>query len=428
MIRTFVSFPINNVNYFKKQLLNWTRQLEVCCFLDNNNYSFGYNTYECILAAGVTTQVSASAGDAFNQLQQFFFLEKDWIFGHLGYDLKNESEQLQSSHTDGIAFPDLFFFVPAFVVLVNNKEVLIGGSDISVIETVYEEICSAAITEIIKQPPVQLESRFTKKDYIIAVQQLQQHILKGDCYEINFCQEFFSKGGLPDPLQLYISLCNISPNPFAAFYKINNKYLCCASPERYLKKVADKIISQPIKGTGPRDLTNEDKDCLNKQELLSSIKERTENVMIVDLVRNDLSKVSEEGSVNVEELYAIYSYPQVHQMISTITGKINKDMTWVDALKATFPMGSMTGAPKKRVMELIEQYEKTKRGLFSGAVGYVTPDADFDFNVVIRSVFFNLDQNYLSYQVGSAITSNSDPEKEYEECLLKAAAIKAVLS
>ena len=428
MTRTFVSFPITDTNYFKKQLLNWTRQLEVCCFLDNNNYSFGYNTYECIVAAGVNRQIVASAGNALNQLQQFFFQEKDWIFGHLGYDLKNEFEQLQSSHPDSIAFPDLFFFVPTFVVILKDKEILIGGSALSTVQTVYEEICSTATATIIKQLPVQLKSRFTKKEYISTIQKLKQHILRGDCYEINFCQEFFLKGKLPDPLQVYISLSDISPNPFAAFYKINNKYLCCASPERFLKKIGNKIISQPIKGTGARDITNKEKDHLNKQDLLLSIKERTENVMIVDLVRNDLSKVSEEGSVNVEELYAIYSFPQVYQMVSTISGIIKRDITLIDAIKAVFPMGSMTGAPKKRVMELIEQYEKTKRGLFSGAVGYITPDEDFDFNVVIRSVLFNLDQNYLSYQVGSAITFNSDPKKEYEECLLKAAAIKAVLS
>lgn len=149
--------------------------------------------------------------------------------------------------------------------------------------------------------------------------------------------------------------------------------------------------------------------------------------MVVDLVRNDLSKVCKEGSVKVSELFGIYSFPQVHQMISTIEGELDEKVPFSSILKACFPMGSMTGAPKKRVMELIEQYEKTKRGLYSGAVGYIDPNGDFDFNVVIRSILYNAVNQYLGYQVGGGITFYSDPEKEYEECLLKAAAIRKVL-
>jgi para-aminobenzoate synthetase component 1 len=262
----------------------------------------------------------------------------------------------------------------------------------------------------------------------MAVEELQSQIRRGNCYEITFCQEFFAENVFADPLQLYVALSSISPNPFAAFYKIKRKYLCCASPERYLKKEGNKIISQPIKGTRPRNPEDGAQDRLYLEELVSSTKERSENVMIVDLVRNDLSRICKEGSVVVEELYGVYPFPQVHQMISTITGTLPDDTHCVEALRTTFPMGSMTGAPKKRVMQLIEQYEKSKRGLFSGTVGYITPEADFDFNVVIRSMLYNQETNYLSYQVGSAITFYSEPEKEYEECLLKAAAINEVLS
>ena len=162
----------------------------------------------------------------------------------------------------------------------------------------------------------------------------------------------------------------------------------------------------------------------SKEELFHSDKDRSENVMVVDLVRNDLSKVCEEGTVKVDELYGIYSFPQVHQMISTVSGELKKNISFTEIIKATFPMGSMTGAPKKRVMELIEQYEKTKRGIFSGCLGYISPNGDFDFNVVIRSIMYNASSNYLSFQAGSAITFYSDPEKEWEECLLKAEAIK----
>ena len=219
----------------------------------------------------------------------------------------------------------------------------------------------------------------------------------------------------------------VSPNPFSAFYKVAHNYLLCASPERYLKKVEDKIYSQPIKGTSKRELNNLIEDENNKMNLLNSEKERAENVMIVDLVRNDLSKICMEGSVKVEELFGIYSFPQVHQMISTISGDLKNDRDLADIFRATFPMGSMTGAPKKKVMELIELYEKTKRGIFSGALGYITPEGDFDFNVVIRSILYNSSDKYLSIQAGSAITFNSNAEKEYEECLLKIEAMKKAL-
>ena len=210
-------------------------------------------------------------------------------------------------------------------------------------------------------------------------------------------------------------------------YKLDDKFLVCASPERYLKKVGSKIFSQPIKGTSKRNVKDTDEDEKSKKDLIESEKETSENVMVVDLVRNDLSKVCVEGSVKVEELFGVYSFPQVHQMISTVSGTVSAQVKFTDILKATFPMGSMTGVPKKRVMGLIEQYEKTKRGLFSGSLGYINPEGDFDFNVVIRSILYNQSAKYVSIQAGSAITYYSDAEKEYDECLLKIEAMKKVL-
>jgi para-aminobenzoate synthetase component 1 len=239
--------------------------------------------------------------------------------------------------------------------------------------------------------------------------------------------EFFAEDVKLDPLYCYQSLTTISPNPFSAFYKVNNSYLLCASPERFLRKEENKLISQPIKGTIKRNTTDAADDELLKQQLYKSEKDRSENVMVVDLVRNDLSRVCKEGSVQVDELFGIYSFPQLYQMISTISGEVNETLSFTDVLCATFPMGSMTGAPKRKVMQLIEQYEQSRRGLFSGAVGYISPTDDFDFNVVIRSIFYNAATNYLSYMVGSGITYYSNAEQEYEECLLKADAIRKVL-
>lgn len=426
MNRTFVSFPITDFKECKKQLLNWANQFETCCFLDNHKYRLPHQTQECILAAGVVRQITAEPGDAFQTLQSFVDIEEDWIFGHLSYDLKNELERLESSHEDGVGFPGLFFFVPQTIIILSEDEISVGSLTLEP-QTIVNQILSYVSPPSPAPTPIKLQSRFSKREYLNTIQKLQTHIARGDCYEVNFCQEFYTKNADLNPLQLYFALSDISPNPFSAFYKIGDRYLCCASPERYLKKEGNILFSQPIKGTWPRNNESKTIDEQNKKELFNSAKERTENVMIVDLVRNDLSKVCDGGTVVVNELYGIYSFPQVHQMISTVSGKIKKGLHFVDAIKATFPMGSMTGAPKKRVMELIEKYENTKRGLFSGAVGYITPASDFDFNVVIRSVLINRKEKYLSFQVGSAITIASDPEKEYEECLLKAEAILKAL-
>ena len=260
------------------------------------------------------------------------------------------------------------------------------------------------------------------------MRELQQHILQGNCYEINFCQEFYNDHAVINPLQVYMALSKESPNPFSCYYKLEDKYLLCASPERYLRKKGNRLISQPIKGTIRRNNKRAEADAFNRETLQHSSKERSENIMIVDLVRNDLAKVCIEGSVKVDELMGIYAFPQVYQMISTISGEVAHTVPVTNIVKATFPMGSMTGAPKKRVMELIEQYEQTKRGLFSGAVGYISPVQDMDFNVVIRSILYNASNRYLSFQTGSAITYYSRAEDEYEECLLKAEAIKKVLN
>jgi para-aminobenzoate synthetase component 1 len=270
-------------------------------------------------------------------------------------------------------------------------------------------------------------ARFTPAEYRERVAGLQRHILRGDCYEINFCQEFYSQPADLDSLAAWWSLSQASPNPFSCFYRVNGSYLLCASPERYLKKTGKRLLSQPIKGTSARYPDRPAADSASALDLLHSAKERSENVMVVDLVRNDLSKVCLPGSVRVEELYGIYPFPQVFQMISTITGALSPDLHWTDAIRETFPMGSMTGAPKHRVIALIDEYERSRRGIFSGAVGYVTPEGDFDFNVVIRSLLYNRDSRYLSYQVGSGITFYSNPEAEYEECRIKARGILEAL-
>ncbi len=409
-------------------MLNWGNRFNICCFLDNHSYHLSHNTIECVLAAGAIDKVESRAGNALNELSAFSAGNRDWLFGHLSYDLKNEMETLSSSHSDGIGFPDLFFFLPQYVVQLNETSILIGSTT-NDHELIYNEITSIQPAEKKSSAALtHIDSRYSKAEYIEIVEQLRQHIRRGDCYEINLCQEFYAEDININPLSLYISLSEASPNPFSGFYKISDRFLACMSPERYLKKEGNRILSQPIKGTSSRNTDDPKLDSINISKLRSSEKERAENIMVVDLVRNDLSRICVEGTVVVDELCEIYTFPQVHQMISTISGELKNNVALTDAIRATFPMGSMTGAPKKKVMELIERYERSKRGLFSGSIGYIKPDGDFDFNVVIRSVLYNASAKYLSFHPGSAITFSSDPETEYEECLLKAAAIKKALA
>lgn len=420
-------FPVADFTGFKIKMLNWANRFSIFCLLDNHQYHFETPAFECLLAVGNKRSITANAGNAFDLLKQFSSNNSSWLFGHFGYDLKNEIEQLHSANPDGIGFPDLHFFEPQIVLRLSPGKVIIHLDDDDAGEIFSAINATAAQANDTPAGSIDIKSRIQKPAYIDIVEKLRAHILKGDCYEINFCQEFFSENVVMDPLQVYAKLSSLSPNPFSALYKLNDKYCICASPERYLKRKGNRLISQPIKGTSKRDLTDTDMDNASRQYLLQSEKDKTENTMIVDLVRNDLSKVCKKGSVTVSELFGIYSFPQVHQMISTIQGEVDEAVNWVDIIKASFPMGSMTGAPKKKVMELIEMYEQTKRGLFSGAIGYIMPGGDFDFNVVIRSILYNAAAQYISYQAGSAITFNSNGEEEYRECLIKVAAIKHIL-
>ena len=405
-------------------MLNWANQFSIFCFLDNHSYQIEPHSEECLLAAGTRRDIRCNTGTALEQLQQFINEKSSWLFGHLGYDIKNEIENLNSLHLDGIQFPDLYFFEPEIIIRLNATEIIIEAENAS---GIFSAINNREIPGSTSPGKFEIKNRIEKEEYCNIINKLKQHILRGDCYEINFCQEFYAEHAELNPLGVYKRLSALSPNPFSALYKLNDKWLLCASPERYIKKQGNNILSQPIKGTSKRNLHSEVDDKKQRDDLYNSPKDRSENVMVVDLVRNDLAKVCKDGSVHVDELYGIYSFPQVHQMISTVSGELKEDISIGEIIKASFPMGSMTGAPKKRVMELIERYEKTKRGIFSGAVGYINPEGDFDFNVVIRSIMYNAATNYLSFSAGSGITFYSDAEKEWEECMMKADAMREAL-
>ena len=419
---------IENLDEFKRRLLNWGQQFETCLWLDSNRYDSGYASYEAILAVGEQASISSAYPDSFKKLSVFRRKINDWIFGYLSYDLKNAVEDLTSENQDGLKFPDLFFFQPKKIIFIKGH---------SAIFSYLPEYASEVNDDLINlqknlsypgydHVPVKIRMRMTKDEYFARLGKILKHIHRGDIYEMNFCQEFYADDIAINPLETFNRLNAISNTPFATYMRFGQHYVMSASPERYLKKTATRVISQPIKGTAPRSSEKLEDDRL-RLSLQSDPKERSENIMIVDLVRNDLAKTALKGSVNVEELCRVYSFDQVHQMISTITSEVSPDTDPVDIIKSTFPMGSMTGAPKISAMKLIERYENSRRGVYSGAIGYFEPNGDFDLNVVIRTILYNAENSYVSFSVGGAITAKSEPLKEYEECLVKARAMRMVL-
>lgn len=434
LLRTSIYKTISNTDEFKSQLLSWSQQHREVVFLDSNNYPLEHQNYDCILAVDAFTSIQTDYHNAFEDLKQYQSISKDWLFGYLSYDLKNDIEDLVSNNQDNLLFPDLFFFQPKKLFLLKGNQLEICylnmcddeiESDIISIKSKITHHLSKPQDQILNSG--QIAQRISKERYLEKVAKILEHIHYGTIYEANFCMEFFAHNTKINTVAIFEKLDAISEAPFAVYFKNDSNYLLSASPERYLHKKGTTVISQPIKGTAKRFATV-DLDEKSKNELEQNPKERAENIMIVDLVRNDLSRTAEKGSVEVAELCKVYSFKQVHQMISTVTATVPHTTSPIDIIKTTFPMGSMTGAPKISAMNLMEKYEETKRGLYSGAVGYFTPTGDFDFNVVIRSILYNATEAYVSFSVGSAITAASTPESEYEECLLKAKAMLSVLS
>jgi len=411
---------VGELTAFLKKAVIFADTFSHFSFFQSNDIPYPFEPFKTLLAIGAR-EILRPTNTNFEALSHFH--QDDWLFGFFGYDLKNELENLDSNHSNHENFGGIGFFKPQILFEIEEKSITITAEQPSEVWQAIKD------TVIVIPSPIDvgtIHSKISQSEYIETVEKLRSHIEEGDIYEINFCQEFYGEINSLNPVDVYWALNSASPKPFSAFQKFEDQYLVCASPERFMKKEGNKLTSQPIKGTIRRgkDATE---DAALKYQLRHDEKELAENMMIVDLVRNDLAKSSVTGSVKVEEMFGIYAFQQVFQMISTVTSELRDDCTYLDAIKNAFPMGSMTGAPKYKVMQLIEQYESAKRGIFSGAAGYITPEGDFDFNVVIRSIFLNMKDKHYSFQVGSAITYDSDPEKEYEECLLKVSAIRKIL-
>jgi len=430
-LRATQTFHLPTTEVFKKALLRWADSHPTAIFLDSNQHANDYANYEALLAVGVESQLEVNDEDVFEKLREFKNAMKDWLFGYFSYDVKNGLEDLESNNYDNLDFANLHFFQPKKVIALKGTMV-----EFHYLETVAKDIPNdfkqLKTMDAEARPPIRnvpngkLKMRIHKGAYHQKAERLLAHIQRGDVYEANLCQEFYIEQASIDPLNTFQRLNSLSEAPFSTYMKMGHRYLLCASPERYLRRQGQEVIAQPIKGTAARS-QDEKADRKNRNELATDEKERAENIMIVDLVRNDLSKQAVKGSVSVKELCEVYTFRQVHQMISTIACTLPEGTDSVDVIKNSFPMGSMTGAPKVSAMKLIEELEETKRGLYSGSVGYFKPNDDFDFNVVIRSILFNAKNKYVSFIVGSAFTAKSVPEKEFGECLLKAKAMRKAL-
>lgn len=412
-------------SYFLQKALFLSKSFEQVCLFQSNGFQDQYSKVSALLALGAKDFISITNKEAFQEIEIFKSrYPNQWIPGFLSYDLKNQQEELTTHHPNKIGFPDAYFFVPEIILEIDDNQVQITAEDP---QQVLRSILNSEELGNKNEYIGRIKSRMSKTTYIDAFNKLNRHIKIGDLYEANLCQEFYDDAAqITNPEDLYHTLNEISPTPFSSFFKIKDQYILSASPERFLAKRANVLISQPIKGTAARGINQQQDDQL-RLELSQNAKEIAENVMIVDLVRNDLTRSAVPGTVEVVEKLGIYTFKHVHQMISTIKCHKRSDLTDLEVIKRTFPAGSMTGAPKISAMQLCDRYENSRRGIYSGAIGYFAPNGDFDFNVVIRTLLYNKEINYLSFHTGSAITIEANAENEYAECLVKASAILKAL-
>jgi len=412
---------------FIPKALSWLeKNYENISYLNPNQYSnYPQKPFRHLIAFGsehsMQTNDTQNVFDAWKEIRSQY--SKDWLFVFISYEGKNSVEELTSKKEQAIHFHTATFNIPEHVWEITPTEIRIlkgnGNSIIADIQNSHDE-------EKKDQPTISIHPLVSRLQYIKQVTAIQKYILEGNAYEINYCIPFIGKGKL-NAVDTYLKLNTLTPMPFSVFYKFNREYILSASPERFIKKNQQQIISQPIKGTSKRGSTIEEDKQL-KIILRDSQKEQAENAMIVDLVRNDLSRTAVAGSVHVPELCGMYTFPNVHQLISTVASTMDPVYSSIEVIKQAFPMGSMTGAPKVSAMHFIDSVEEVARGPFSGMVGYMDPEDNFDFNVLIRSIFYNNGTEEIFMEAGSAITHYADAETEYEECITKITPMITILS
>ena len=421
MRNSFV-FDVSERTDFIKKMILYSKNFSHSCILHSNksNSDVPKKYYQFdVICAFDSIEFLESSNKSLLKLQALHKNRKDWIFGYMSYDLKNELHLTKSENKDLFNNKNIGFFIPRHVLIIKNNNLIVESVDNKKIVQKLINTISCYSIDIKEIQKIKFKYRISKSKYLEKIVKIKAHIQRGDIYEMNFCQEFFKENINLSPQDLFLKFNNITNSPFSTLLNINDFSVISSSPERYFMKNYDTVISQPIKGTSKRS-SDTKIDSLLIKKLKNNQKDISENTMIVDLVRNDLSVTAKKGTVKVDKLCGVYTFSHVHQMISTISSELKKGYDFSDIIKTTFPMGSMTGAPKLKAMELIEKYEDFKRDVYSGSVGYITPEGNCDFNVIIRSLLYNSKKKYLSFSVGGAIVSNSDAIKEYEECLIKA--------
>ena len=418
-------FKVENIVDFKEKLLFFSKSKENVIYLDSNGIK---NDYEFIFSYGKISELK-SFDNSLEKLDNYINQVNDWIFGFISYDLKEEIEDIKSENLKYFEVPNLSFFQPSTIWVFDGVELKALYFDEKELFDVWNEINKIYIScdNNKNNPNVELKGRLSRDEYINKIKNIKKRIKIGDTYELNFCFDFFNDNTKISPENTFVKLNKLTESPMSVYYKDQHLHVLSSSPERFIKRNKKTIISQPIKGTKKRGITMEE-DVFMINSLKNSVKEKSENHMIVDLVRNDFSRIAQKGTVKVTELSKINTYKNIHQMVSTVEAQIENDIFISTILKSTFPMGSMTGAPKIKTMKIIEEFEETSRGLYSGAIGYIDPDKNFDFNVVIRTIIYDEKLTKISVNVGSGITFKSVPADEYEECLTKIDALKKSLS
>jgi para-aminobenzoate synthetase component 1 len=398
-----------------------TQQNEKIMYLDSNNYPDIYGEFNWAILIGETVKLEINTNriDPWNALSAFIKNKKAPLLGtFLTYDLKNSRENLHSSIEDKTGFPLLACWEPSSIIAEKRD----GSSFYYGNYEQYLKQTENLVEEENFLNEISLKPALTKEEYLSGFEKIQQALQAGDIYEMNFCQHFSANIKSIDPISLYQKLNKLSPAPFSGIIKYNNSWLICSSPERFLKRNGNELFSQPIKGT-IRKFANENENNAAMLQLKENPKEINENVMIVDLVRNDLSHFAIKNGVEVTELCNVYPFATVNHMISTVNAKLKPGAETTEILAKAFPMGSMTGVPKIKALEIADALENFQRRLYSGSIGYFTNQSDFDFNVVIRSITWNEQNGYFSFSAGSAITIQANGEDEYNECMLKAEAL-----
>ncbi len=348
-----------------------------------------------------------------------------YIFVKLDYNLKNDVEPFFAklkNDNDNIEL-----WMPQYIIDENSGKVLLfDQSETQPVPLNIEPFSWSQFLESLlnKEDKIQAQnvndvSHFIdKQKYVSKIDAIKKHVQEGNIYEINFCTKLELTDVKLSPFSSYMQLLDETMAPYSAFVKDENNYIICASPERFIKKENTTLTAQPMKGTLARHKADDnDSEFIN--QLKTSEKERAENVMIVDLTRNDMSKIAQRDSVKVKELFGIHTFPHVYQMVSTICCEVDSSTTFTDIIQAMYPVGSMTGAPKVKAMELIDKFEDDNRLMFSGSLGLICPDGDFDLNVVIRSIFYDEQNSKAAIWAGGAITAYANANDEYNECLLK---------